>query len=207
MNQKIIRIDYAVQRIKEGENMCVILKRLSGKTADQLLEENDIDMTKPPIDIKKLVSSLSISVLKRDFSDIEARANAPKGSILGATISKGNNLTIFYQSDATYNRMRFTVAHELAHCCLHSQNLEMQHVELRLDAEDDYDEHERDANIFAGALLIPRKLLDQEYKKFIVPSLSVLAELFEVSETVMAARLDYLNYSYLKDAQIGRGIE
>ena len=186
MNQKIIRIDYAVRRIKEGEKMCVILKRLSGKSAEQLLEENDIDMTKPPIDIKKLVSSLGISVLKRDFSDIEAQANAPKGSILGATISRGNNLTIFYQSDATYNRMRFTVAHELAHCCLHSK---------------------REANIFAGSLLIPEKLLDQEYKKFLVPSLSALAELFEVSGTVMAARLDCLNYSYLKDARIGRGIE
>ncbi len=104
MNQKIIRIDYAVRRIKEGEKMCVILKRLSGKSAEQLLEENDIDMTKPPIDIKKLVSSLGISVLKRDFSDIEAQANAPKGSILGATISRGNNLTIFYQSDAKIGR-------------------------------------------------------------------------------------------------------
>lgn len=207
MNQKIVRIDYAVRRIKEGENMCVILKRLSGKSAEQLLEENDIDMTKPPINIKKLVGSLGISVLKRDFSDIEERAKAPKGSILGATISRGNNLTIFYQSYATYNRMRFTVAHELAHCCLHSKNLEMQHVELRTDDGNDYDEHEKEANIFAGSLLIPEKLLDQEYKKFLVPSLSALAELFEVSGTVMAARLDYLNYSYLKDARIGRGIE
>lgn len=76
--------------------MCVILKRLSGKTADQLLEENDIDMTKPPIDIKKLVSSLGISVLKKDFSYIEALANAPKGSILGATISRGNNSYFAY---------------------------------------------------------------------------------------------------------------
>lgn len=207
MNPKIIRIDYAMRRIKEGENMCDILMKLSGKSAEQLLEENNIDLTKAPIDIKKLVSSLGISVLKKDFSDIEALADAPNGSILGATISNGNELTIFYQSDATYNRMRFTVAHELAHCCLHSENLEMQHVELRLDFGKSYDEHEKEANIFAGALLIPRKLLDQEYKKFIIPSLSALAELFEVSETVMAARLDYLNYSYLKDAQIGRGIE
>ncbi len=207
MNQKIINIDYAMRRIKEGENMCDILKKLSGKSAEQLLIENNIDMTKPPIDIRKLVSSLGISVLKRDFSDIEERAGAPNGSILGATISRGNELTVFYQSNATYNRMRFTVAHELAHCCLHSENLEMRHVELRFDVGKSYDEHEKEANIFAGALLIPRKLLDQEYKKFIIPSLSALAELFQVSESVMAARLDYLNYSYLKDVQIGRGIE
>ncbi len=207
MNQKIIRIDYAMRRIKEGENMCAILKKLNGKSAEQLLVDNNIDVTKPPIDIKKLVSSLGISVLKRDFSDIEARANAPKGSILGAAISSGDELTIFYQSNATYNRMRFTVAHELAHCCLHSQNLEMHHVELRINVGKGHDEHEKEANIFAGALLIPKKLLDQEYKKFLVPSLSALAELFEVSETVMAARLDYLNYSYMKDVQIGRNIE
>ena len=44
----------------------------------------------------------------------------------------------------------------------------MQHVELRTDDGNDYDEHEREANIFAGSLLIPEKLLDQEYKKFLV---------------------------------------
>ena len=207
MNGKIVRIDYAMQRIKEGVSMCDILRLLKGKSAEQLLEENDIDITKPPIDIKKLVTSLGISVLKKDFSDIEKMAKAPKGSILGAAISEGNNLTIFYQAEATYNRMRFTVAHELAHCCLHSENLEMQHVEFRLDVINNSSEHEKEANIFAGELLIPKKLLDQEYKKFIIPSLTALAKIFEVSETVMAARLDVLQYAYLKDAQIGSDIE
>lgn len=190
-------IVYMIHKKKDGDGMNEILKELKGKNAEDLLAK--IDTTKPPVDIKKLVETLGISVRKKDFGDIEKLAKAREGTILGAAISKGNNLTVFYSDKATYNRMRFTVAHEIAHCCLHSDDLEVKHVELRTDADN---EHEQEANRFAGELLIPKKLLDKEYEKFIIPSLKTLAEIFDVSVNVMAARLDYLGYSYMKDAQL-----
>lgn len=195
-------IVYMIHKKKDGDGMNEILRKMQGKTPEELLSK--IDITKPPIDIKKLVEVLSISVKKKDFSDIENQAHAEEDTILGAAISRENSLTIFYSAKATYNRMRFTVAHEIAHCCLHSDNLEMQHVELRTAFGSMPSEHEKEADIFAGELLIPKKLLDIEYKKFIVPSLKTLADLFQVSVNVMAARLDYLGYSYLKDAQLER---
>lgn len=200
MSNKIIDFRNLLHKRKDGGNMCDILRKLEGKTAEELLAMQGIDITKPPVDIELLVKNLNISVKKKDFSEIEKETNSPSGSILGAAISHGKTLTVFYSSRATYNRMRFTVAHELAHCCLHSRNLEINHVELRMNLGDEQNAHERDANIFAGELLIPEKLLDQECKKFIVPSLKALAEMFEVSVNVMAARLDMLNYQYLKDA-------
>lgn len=193
-------IVYMIHKKKDGDGMNEILKELKGKTAEDLLKK--IDTTKPPVDIKKLVETLGISVRKKDFGQIEKIANASEGTILGAAISKGNSLTIFYSDKTTYNRMRFTVAHEIAHCCLHSDDLEVNHVELRTDYGNILSEHEKQANEFAGELLIPEKLLDKEYKKFIVPSLDTLAKLFEVSVNVMAARLDCLGYSYLKDVQL-----
>ena len=53
------------------------------------------------------------------------------------------------------------------------------------------------ANIFAGEILIPKYTLDLVYNKFIsTPPISVLARIFEVSISVMKARLDYLELPY-----------
>lgn len=183
--------------IIDGDSMNEILRKMQGKTAEDLLSK--ISVTEPPVNIKKLIEILGVSVKKRDFSDIEIVTNARKGIILGAAISKENKLTIFYSDKAAYNMMRYIVAHEIAHCCLHLDDLEVQHVKLKTD---DNNEYEQEANRFVGELLIPKKLLDKEYKKFIIPSLKTLAEIFDVSVNVMAARLDYLGYSYMKDAQL-----
>lgn len=110
--------------------MCRILKNIQGKTAAELLKLYDISM-EPPIDLSGLLEKIGISTKGIDFSQIEAKANYAQGRILGAAISKGDNLTIFYRKQDTENRQRFTIAHELAHCCLHSKNLEQNHIELR----------------------------------------------------------------------------
>ena len=179
--------------------MCRILKNIQGKTATELLKLYDISM-EPPIDLSGLLEKIGISTKGIDFSQIEAKANYAQGRILGAAISKGDNLTIFYRKQDTENRQRFTIAHELAHCCLHSKNLEQNHIELRENAENK-SYREKDADIFAGELLIPQKSLVQIYDNLLVPSLSLLAEVFKVSTNVMAARLDYLSMPYYKDAE------
>ena len=170
--------------------MCKILRKLQGKTAIELLREYKIEMKAP----------IPISTFETDFSQIEQKAGLVQGSILGTAISSGDKLGIFYRGKDTYNRQRFTIAHELAHCCLHSDNLEITHVELRMqNAEDN---REIEANIFAGELLVPNEILLNEYKKFIIPSLTVLSDIFNVSVNVMEARLNYLGLSYMKDANI-----
>ena len=64
------------------------------------------------------------------------------------------------------------------------------------------DQHEKEADIFAGQLLVPLKRLQEVYLKLAVPSSITLASKFAVSVNVMEARLDYLKISYFnKDGQ------
>lgn len=183
--------------------MCTILKKIKNKTPLELLEENSIKL-KPPIDIALLLDKLGISSISKDFTEIEKKANCQNGEILGAAISVGENLAIFYKKSDTYHRKIFTIAHELGHCCKHTDNLKIAHIELRTShcIEDCNEEHECEANIFAGELLIPESVLLPIYNKFVLPSLKALSDIFNVSTTVMAARLDYLGLSYYKDTNI-----
>ena len=198
MNKNILQ--FSMYERERSDFMCKILKELQGKSAKALLNEYNI-LTEPPIDIDILLNNIGISVISVDFSKIESQVGIEKGSILGATVSEGENLSIFYRTDATENRRRFTIAHELAHCCLHTDHLIDHHIEFRANSKF-LSGKEYDANVFAGALLIPEEALKTVYKQLLVPSLDTLSRIFKVSTTVMVARLDYLNMPYLEDSGV-----
>lgn len=185
---------------KEGITMCEILKNIQGKTALELLNNYNIEL-KPPINITQLLKNLKISAIATDFSKIEKEANIEPNLILGAALSVDESLTIFYREKDTYNRQLFTIAHELGHCCLDTDSLMINHLELRTDTVQQSNK-EYKANVFAGELLIPEIPLKNIYNELIIPSLDTLAKIFGVSTNVMAARLDYLNLQYLKDTVI-----
>lgn len=193
MRRKIIWLYCA----KEDDNMCEILKNMKNKTATELLKENNISLV-PPINMSKLLHNLGIREVSADFTEIEKLMEYDLGSILGITYAKDEDLMIFYRTSDTTNRKRFTIAHEIAHCCLHTETLKNRHIELR-DCKSENEPREYDANVFAGELLIPKESLLKVYNDLIVPSLSDLSKLFKVSTNVMAGRLDYLNLPYLKD--------
>ena len=193
-----------IQFTKEKESkvraMCLLLEKIKGKSAIDLLREYDIELS-PPINVSLLLDKMGVSVIAKDFSVIEREVEWEDKPILGAAISKGDSLAIFYNKTDTYNRKLFTIAHELGHCCKHADNLKIEHIELRTD-NNDLDAHEIEANIFAGELLVPEVVLKPIYDSFILPSLKNLSSIFCVSTNVMAARLDYLKLAYLKDAVI-----
>lgn len=188
------------KRDKGGVHMCEILHKLKDLTPSELLSKYNIS-PEPPVDLSSLLKNIGISSIATDFSDVEKDANCEPDSILGATISNGDNLGIFYRSKDSKNRQTFTIAHELAHCCLHSESLKDNHVELR-DDRIQLSGKEYDTNVFAGELLIPEKSLRKIYDELLLPSLSSLSEIFQVSTNVMAARLEYLNLDYLRDIKI-----
>ena len=170
-----------------SDRMCTVLKKIRNKSAIELLEEYGLE---------QLLRAIGISAIGKDFSELEKRLGKPKGSILGMLLSSGNNAAIFYRKDDSYNRRRFTIAHELAHAINHSDN--EPHIEYRM-AEKEMEENpvERDANIVAGEILIPLPLLKREYLKLDIPSSTVLANIFKVSQNVMEARLKYLKIFYI----------
>lgn len=198
MQDNIIQIRM-YKRERCGVFMCKILKKLQGKSPSELMEMYQIT-PEPPIDLNSMLNKIGISALAIDFSTIETSNGLDRGEILGATVSTGDNLSIFYREEDTENRQRFTIAHELAHCCLHSSNLMNSHIELRTNEEDKAD-REKKADIFAGELLIPEKSLIRVYNKLLSPSLNALAKIYKVSTNVMSARLDFLGLPYLKDIQ------
>lgn len=195
---QVIDMDNYLQRMKVVK-MCEILKKIQFKTASNLLKEYGIK-NEPPVNISLLLENIGISLIAKDFSEIERISGCEKDSILGAAISNNDNLAIFYRADDTYHRKVFTIAHELGHCCIHADNLKIEHIEYR--TINVMDKHEIEANIFAGELLIPYSILKSVYDDFIIPSLKSLSKIFDVSTNVMAARLDYLNFGYYKDIDI-----
>lgn len=188
------------QTRKEGNFMCTILEKLRNKRPEELLAEYNIPLV-PPIDLTLLLQNIGMSAIETDFSEIERKNNLEYNSILGATISKGENIGIFYRKLDTTNRQKFTIAHELAHCCLHTDDLKNNHIEFRSN-DIPRSGKEFDANVFAGKLLVPEETLIKIYNDLLLPSLSSLMEIFQVSSNVIAARLDYLNLPYLKDVKI-----
>lgn len=182
--------------------MCTAINALKNKTADELLEYCGLAQT-VPINLDVILKKVGISALPRDFSDIEPFLQTEEScskdiQVLGAIVTSGENAAIFYNKDdrADGHRCRFTIAHELAHCCLSHRCLDESaaHIDFRVKGAT-LTEEEIAANIFAGELLIPQNLLNKIIDELLLPSVHILADIFDVSDNVMLARLKHLNIS------------
>ena len=193
MNNNIIMIFE-----RTGDTMCKILEKLRDKTPENLLKEYQISLV-PPIDVSLLMQRIGIKEIPFDFTELEKIMKLKTGDVIGSVFAKGDELGIFYKASDSLNRQRFTIAHEIAHCCLDTDALKTKHIELRSSQTENMLK-EYNANVFAGKLLIPKISLDKIHSKFLIsPPLSVISKIFEVSTTVMAARLDYLELKYIDD--------
>ena len=183
-------ICYCCSVWKEVEKMNAA--ELHGKTANDILCIAD-QMDSIPVDVKRILEVLNISAVPLDFTDMEKKLTGiyANKSILGAMVSNDKGTAIFYNNkDKTdSHRTRFTIAHEIAHCCLHGPT---PHVEFRFDGATEK-EDEIAANTFAGELLIPERALQTTISQLILPTVSALADIFDVSMNVMKQRLIHLN--------------
>jgi len=180
----------------EERVMCRKLKEIDNLTPDEILLISGIDSY--PVDMQKVLKKLGIHSGPMDFSTIESEVPdviKTRGCILGAVIVIDDDVKIFYRQGSSHNRERFTLAHELAHCCLNASSLQKGHIEFRFDGNAP-DQKELAANIFAGQLLIPERPLKKLYESLVVPASDVLAREFEVSTHVMEARLEYLGLGF-----------
>ncbi|OCJ68622.1 hypothetical protein A6U97_08200 [Agrobacterium tumefaciens] len=96
--------------------------------------------------------------------------------------------TIFVNEAEFPLRQTFTIAHELGHHILHAEWARSADYNVLMRNADytGHDAHEKEANAFAGHLLVPRFLLDQYWKTTTVEGLS---KLFAVSVPVIKNRL------------------
>lgn len=180
----------------EEKIMCKKLRELDDLTPEEILLISGEKSY--PVNMQTILKRLGIRNGPMDFSNVEAQIPAvieSRGSILGAVTIINDDVNIFYSEDSTDNRKRFTLAHELAHCCLNASSLRKGHIEFRFD-ERTSDPKELAANIFAGQLLIPEKPLRQMYDSLVIPAVDVMAHEFEVSIHVMKARLEHLGLGF-----------
>lgn len=173
------------QKDKEGFVMCAPIAAIRYKTPEELLALCD-QTDSIPVDLDRLLKRIKISCKKRQFPDVRNGSSSVR--VLGALVTNGDNAIIYYDENSSRHRFRFTIAHELAHCCLAHYNIGASSVHFRLEG-DPSDELECDANIFAGKLLIPEQSLIKVLSQLLLPSVRALADIFDVSENVMLARL------------------
>lgn len=120
--------------------------------------------------------------------------------VSGVLVVEGDHGVIGYNASHSQTRQRFTIAHEIAHYVLHRTEgalfIDDRTFAAFRDQRSSFgaDKHERQANAFAAALLMPTNLVlrEIEHRRFELSddeSLSDLARAFQVSVQAMVYRL------------------
>ena len=186
-----------ISGIEGGKIKNMIIENLRDKTPNDLLNYAGIDSV--PVDLVKLFEKLQISVLPTDFANIEQVAEMKdtikkRGKILASVLLRNSGkaneeVGILFKKDDSIERMRFTVAHELGHCCLHTDAVAEGYAMFSCENDicTDEEEFEERADIFAGELLIPDKFLKEFYYRG--DDINYLARCFVVPVDVMKKRL------------------
>lgn len=149
-------------------------------TAEQVLDlywDNII-----PVDLKAIAKKAGVKVI---FTDLE-------GILAGEYLSNEKGTPVCKINHNDYKkRQRFTLAHELGHHFLHHGHSFRDNANY----SSSFDPKERQANIFAANILMPKKAMDFIIRKKNVNTIHELANIFDVSVPAMSIRLKELGYS------------
>ena len=149
------------------------------------------------VDVHEIAKKLGLSVFGQDL-----------GAVSGVLyIEKGKGI-IGYNKNESPVRQRFTIAHEIGHYILHrldndifvDQQTFSQVLYRNNDSAKGEIRHEREANAFAAALLMPRERIIAELEKMPFDladgdedAIKTLADEFMVSTQAMLVRVSNLN--------------
>jgi Zn-dependent peptidase ImmA (M78 family) len=144
---------------------------------------------KAPIDPAVIAQKLGIAVFRAQFND---------DTVSGIFRKTVQGYDILVNASHPVNRIRYTIAHEIGHFCLH-KDLMKEFVDRDTDfyRQKDSDANpsnnriEVQANMFGAALLMPIALIRDAWN--VTHSVPRLAELFLVSESAMKFRIANLD--------------
>ncbi|SRR5258706_1395345 len=167
---------------------------------DTLLEQGKF--TEPPIRVQEIAVGQKINVREEEL-----------GEISGLIFREGSQVIIGVNSSHPPKRKRFTIAHELGHFFLHSENPlfvdKVFAVKLRDHVSSEaINKDEIEANAFAAELLMPSKFLREDFSKVksgvldyenedIGDAIKSLADRYDVSTHAMTVRL--INLGVIQD--------
>src|SRR5438270_2869100 len=172
--------------------MAISRRKIEGLVQDLLASHQ---VTEAPVPVERIAKARGARIFYKSLKD----------DVSGFLYRDTNQTVIGVNTHHAPVRQKFTAAHELGHWLLHEQ--EQLHVdhEFRVRLRDDVssqgtDEAEREANLFAASLLMPRSFLeadlaDQEYVDLLEDSgLQELARKYGVSSQALVNRLKNLGY-------------
>lgn len=159
----------------------------------QLLIEADVKG--PPVPVKKLARMKGAKIRYEPYED-------DNQELSGVLFREGDKKIIGVNSLHAPVRQRFTIAHEIGHLLLHTDDDLFVDGTVQAFSRDQKsrqatDRKEIDANQFAAALLMPKQFLAeriQEGRTVNLSRLYELAEEFRVSAEAMTFRLSNLDY-------------
>lgn len=149
------------------------------------------NISQPPVDVKKIARKFNIEIKIKPYEGHD--------DLSGVLVRDSHGTIIGVNALHPKPRQRFTIAHELGHFFLHE--VDPLFIDKKISiyyrhstATDGKNEKEIEANNFAGMLLIPKKLLQEDLKKEAIDILDEevirkLAKRYQVSEQAMSIRL------------------
>lgn len=148
-------------------------------SALKLLRERGI--TEPPVDPAAIAGGLGISVYFVTFDDEDDNISG---------FYDPDDCAIYVNEKESPVRQNFTIAHELGHHMLHRDWAKTNnYVMLFRDQNAGHDlTEEKEANVFAANLLVPRSILDEHVGRL---SEAELGKIFAVSIPVIKHRLKF----------------
>jgi len=136
------------------------------------------------VDPVMVASEIGFNVLGVDFDKSEE-------DVMGMVFSDSNQKAILISNDAEYLDKRFIAAHEIGHVVIHHAvddgSAEYLQVDYYRASHEASDPKERDANIFAAALLIPEESAIKAWEQ--LKDVDDFADEFTVNKRTASIRL------------------
>lgn len=169
--------------------MAILKRKVSSTSA--FLPVDMMDLNNPQ-DVLDYAITLNVKPTPFDLDDfinkigIELRRVVMADDISGQLQKNGNGKWVISVNSLHHQkRQRFTLAHELGHYFLH-RNRAIEFIDKALYRSSQMDSMEYEANNFAGALLMPKKILI-EFIKMKGANAEIISDYFDVS--VLAAKI------------------
>ncbi len=170
-----------------------IRRRKIQSVVDELLTKHQV--TEAPVPVERIARSHGARIFYKSLED----------DISGFLYRDEAQAVIGINTHHSSTRQNFTTAHELGHLLLHDQEqLHIDHsfrVRLRDDVSSQgVDEDEREANLFAASLLMPKSFIEDDLANqefvdlFDDGFLSGLSRKYGVSTQALVNRLKNLGY-------------
>lgn len=171
----------AIVRKKNSEPLVVPAAKITSLELAARLRE--AGLMRVPLNIQGVAEYLGLEIVEEPMDD----------DMSGFLEVRSGRWVIGINAFHHANRKRFTIAHEIAHFLLHSDEQAIFRDRTFARRADDPSQMEREADQFAAELLMPESIVRQKIAEG-VTSLSALAAKFRVSALAMKYRVQKLGY-------------